>query len=182
MKLAVYQYCDESQRHPHELSIRFAWCERAPETSELIAMGDTANWRVANVVTYEGDGLVTHVYAVSLYREELPEQEKWELYALRKLCPEQSLHVQLSDVGSEILGFEIVFSEQQPSIGSQLVRYGIREDTFVTRQEIWQVSEIDTLSAAGSNVPFQKISLIYHKVAKKDTKREKRYSEQKVKQ
>lgn len=180
MKLAVYQYCDESQRRPHELSIQFAWCEHSPEIGNLVAMGDDASWQVANVATYTGTGEVTHVYVVSLYRGELPSQDNWELYALRKLCPEQSLHIQLSDIGSEVLGFEIVFTEQHPSIGSQLVRYGIREDTFVTRREIWQVAGVETLSTTLLDMPFQKVSLIYHKVARENLAIEKVSSEQRA--
>jgi hypothetical protein len=165
MKLAVYQYCDESQRQPHELSIRFAWCDRAPAPNELVAMGDEATWQVADFAVYEGAGQITHVYAISLYRKTLPPREDWELYALKSNYPEQSLQVQISDVGSEILGYEINFLGQTPTVGSQLIRYGIREDTFVTRREAWQVSAVEEFSSSHMSIPFCQIYLAFHKVA-----------------
>jgi hypothetical protein len=165
MKLAVYQYCDESQRQPNELSIRFAWCDRAPKPQDLVAMGDEATWQVADFSVYEGAGQITHVYAVNLYRETLPSQADWELYALKANYPEQSLQIQISDVGSEILGYEINFLGQKPAIGNHLIRYGIQESTFVTRREAWQVSAIEEFSSNHENVPFQQIYLAFHKVA-----------------
>jgi hypothetical protein len=165
MKLAVYQYCDESQRQPHELSIRFAWCDRAPAPSELVAMGDEATWQVADCAVYEGAGQITHVYAVSLYRKALPPRADWELYALKANYPEQSLQLQISDVGSEILGYEIDFWGQTPALGSHLIRYGIQESTFVTRREAWQVSAVEEFSSSHMGIPFRQIYLAFHKVA-----------------
>jgi hypothetical protein len=165
MKLAVYQYCDESQRQPHELSIRFAWCDRAPAPGELIAMGDEATWQVADCAVYEGAGQITHVYAVSLYRKALPPRADWELYALKANYPEQSLQLQISDVGSEILGYEINFLGQTPTVDSQLIRYGIREETFVTRREAWQVARGENFMPNFNDVPFHHVYLAFYKVA-----------------
>lgn len=165
MKLAVYQYCDESQRHSHELSIRFAWCDRAPERGDVVAMGGEADWQVADVAAYEGSGQLAEVYAVSLYRGMLPAREDWELIALRAAYPEQSLQIQVSDVGGDVLGFEINFLGQVPTVGSHLIRYGIREDTFVTRKEDWQVSAVEAFTVDDEDVPFQQVHVAFHKVA-----------------
>ncbi|MEL7358247.1 MAG: hypothetical protein AAFN40_16990 [Cyanobacteria bacterium J06560_6] len=165
MKLAVYQYCDESQRRSHELSIRFAWCDQAPQRDEVIAMGDEADWQIADVATYAGNGALAEIYVVSLYRGTLPAREDWELLALKAAYPEQSLQIQISDMGSDVLGFETTFLNQVPTVGSHLIRYGIREDTFVTRREEWKVSAVEVFTAIEENVPFQQIYLVFHKVA-----------------
>lgn len=173
MKLAVYQYCDESQRQPHELSIRFAWCDGiasplenyVPEPQDLVAMGDEATWQVADVASYQGTGQITHIYLVSLYKGILPDRADWELYALKAANPEQSLQIQISDIGGEILGHEINFLGQIPAVGNHLTRYGIREDTFVVRREAWRVTRVENFTPNQKDMPFQQIYLAFHKVA-----------------
>lgn len=172
MKLAVYQYCDESQRHSHELSIRFAWCDQAPQRGEVVAMGGEADWEIAEVVTYEGTGQLAEICSVSLYRETLPMRDNWDLLALRAVYPEQSLQIQASDIGGDVLGFEINFLGQVPTVGGHLIRYGIREDTFVTRREEWQVSVVEAFTSAKGNVTYQRIYLAFHKVAQHSLARE----------
>lgn len=165
MKLAIYQYCDESQRLPHELSIRFVWCDCAPEPEDAVAMGGESDWKIADIANYEGDSIVECVYIVSLYRDDCPARTKWELHALKNVYPTQSLQVQLADIGSEVLGHEIDFTGQQPTVGSSLVRYGIRENNFVTRREALQVANVVGFLPidVDKSIPFQRVNLVSYK-------------------
>ena len=171
MKLAIYQYCDESQRLPHELSIRFVWCDRAPEIEETVSMGGEPDWKIADITAYKGNSTVDCVYAVSLYRDNCPNRAEWELYELKKVYPLQALQVQLSNVGSEVLGYEVDFTGQQPTVGNPLIRYGLQEDTFVTRREALQVSDVVGFSPVDENksIPFQQVSLVTYISAEETT-------------
>lgn len=165
MKIVVYLCCDDSQRRLGEQSIRLAWCDRAITPDEKVSMGNKDDWAIAQTTTYtnRSRGDIQQIEIVHVYRDVKPDKTEWEFLSYKDSHPSQAFEVQISEVGSNFIGWVAHISGKAPNLGEYVVSYGIKEDGSKTvRVEPWFTRELEVFTSDDADSAFATVYLTHH--------------------
>lgn len=169
MKIVVYQCCNSEQRKAGEKALRLAWTDqKGSYYAEPVSMGGVADWKVAEVFTYQSSEsqAINYVEFVYVYRGEKPDPSTWAFIAYRNSHPAQSLEIQISEVGSNFLNWVANIDGSKPEVGKYILSYGIDENGIShTRVEPWMTTDVVELTPHGeAKVPFSRIDISLNQI------------------
>jgi hypothetical protein len=165
LKIIAYICCDGKQRELGEQPMRFIWSDARPKPKELISMGDKPDWMIAAIADYESPEpeQIPSVYVVYVYRGELPARSEWEFYACKESHPNQSLEIQISEIGANFIGWEASMDGELPEVEQYIVSYGVSPSgDKLVRVEPWFKTEVVALESYIPERAFKRVHVSKH--------------------
>ncbi|MBE9064996.1 hypothetical protein [cf. Phormidesmis sp. LEGE 11477] len=170
MNIIVYQCCDLSQRQLGEQPIRLTWSDAPPAVGKAISMGAESDWHIAEFYTYkqQSTGLVDGIYFAYVFRENIPDLERWPYIPYRKSHPHQVLEIQIPEIGGNFIGSKVNVVGRAPTLNQYITSYGVRDGKTVSIIEPWFKVQSDRFEELEQNSPFEFVYLSYHQIRPTD--------------
>ena len=166
LDIVVYQCCQAKQRKLGEDCIRLAWVPRgSADFQDNVSMGASPDWKVAKVNTYTSRHAheVERIHMVYLYRDVLPDISTWGFFYGKEDHPNQAFEIQISEIGSNFIGWAAKISGNVPEVGKYIRTYGIDPaGQHHVRVEPWFKTDLALFVPENPKSAFELIYLSSH--------------------